>query len=195
MASPPTAAPEQGERVQDWVDSQEMGSCSSHGPGTLRMLCLRLGEHEDVWEPDCHCLAGGQASVGDRPQARALGSPVVPVERAGFLQAPALPRLRFPLSLTSPRRIRQWLCPQSQPWAKGWCPPASTCRNLVWLPLPPDSAGCIYVNSTVLLERAVLRRPHLIPLCSSILHLCFPPPPPPRHPPRMCPTHSTGLHS
>ena len=33
------------------------------------------------------------------------------------------------------------------------------------------------------------------PLCSSILHLCFPPPPPAWHPPQMCPTHSTGLHS
>ena len=33
---------------------------------------------------------GAKASVGDRPQARALGSPVVPVEHPGFLQAPAL---------------------------------------------------------------------------------------------------------
>lgn len=106
---------------------------------------------------------GSKASVGDRPQARALGSPVVPVERPGFLQAPALSRLKFPLSLASPRRIRRWLCPRSWPWAKGWYPPASTCRNLVWLPLPPDSAGCVYVNSTISLERPVLRWPLLIP--------------------------------
>ena len=49
---------------------------------------------------------GAKSSVSDRPQVRGLGSPVVPVECPGFLQVPALPGLKFLLSLASPRRIR-----------------------------------------------------------------------------------------
>ena len=46
-------------RVQGRVDGQEMGSCSSRGPGTLLTLCLRLRRDRDVQEPGCCCLAGG----------------------------------------------------------------------------------------------------------------------------------------
>lgn len=79
------------------------------------------------------------------------------------------------------------------PGHKGWHLPASTCGNLVWLPLLTDPAGCVYVNSTVPLENPVLWQPRLlVPFCSSIMQLCLPPGPSSMNVPH--PRQPGGLH-